>query len=93
MVLNYALFIRNHYHPPRPPVSKSGSDVLPILQCSGTYHTPAQRDILVSDKALFLAQLCITIFYSCRDQSHIRIKSEVGTDKPVEALQCMFFFC
>ena len=31
-------------------------------------------------------------FYSSRDQSHIRIKSEVGTVKPVEALQCVLLF-
>ena len=40
--------------------------------------------------ALLFAQLCITEFYLGRDQSQIRIKSEVGTVKYVEALQ--FFF-
>ena len=40
---------------------------------------------------LLFAQLCITaFFYLGRDQSQIRIKSEVGTVKHVEALQ--FFF-
>ena len=50
MVLNYALFIRNHYPTPyTSPLSRSGPDVFPIFQCSGTCPTPAQRDILVSD--------------------------------------------
>ena len=31
MVLNYALSIRNRYHPPPPPVSKNGPDVLLIF--------------------------------------------------------------
>ena len=39
---------------------------------------------------LLFVQLCITEFYLGRDQSQIRIKSEVGTVKHVEALQ--FFF-
>ena len=39
---------------------------------------------------LLFVQLCITEFYLGRDQSQIRIKSEVGTIKHVEALQ--FFF-
>ena len=39
---------------------------------------------------LLFAQLCITEFYLGRDQSQIRIKSEVGTVKHVEALQVFF---
>ena len=39
---------------------------------------------------LLFAQLCISEFYLGRDQSQIRIKSEVGTVKHVVALQ--FFF-
>ena len=51
MVLNYALFISNHYPHPLtpPPMSKSGPDVFLIFKCSGICPTPAQRDILVSD--------------------------------------------
>ena len=47
MVLNYALFIRNHYPPS--PMSKSGPDFFLSFQCSGTCPTPAQGGILVSD--------------------------------------------
>ena len=39
---------------------------------------------------LLFAQLCITEFYLGKDQSQIRIKSEVGTVKHVEALQLFF---
>ena len=66
---------------PPSPMSKSWPDVFLIFQCFGTCPTPAQGDILVSDKALFLAQLCITNFLS-----ELRVRL-------VEAFQYMYFFC
>ena len=63
-------------------MSKSGANVLLIFQCPVICPTPSQVDIIVSnDPSAFIAQLCITeiLLGPGRDQSQIRIKSEVGT--------------
>ena len=73
-----------------PPVSKSRANVLLIFQCPGICPTPSQVDILVSDDSLAFCPTIYKRFYLGKDQSLIRIKSEVGTVKHVEALQ--FFF-
>ena len=67
-------------------MSKNRANALLIFQCPGICLTPSQVDILVSDDSL---AFCPT-FDLGRDQSQIRLKSEVGTVKHVEALQ--FFF-
>ena len=61
-----------------------------IFQCPGICPTPSQVDILVLDDSLAFCPTMYNSFYLGRDQSQIRIKSEVGTVKHVEALQ--FFF-
>ena len=72
-------------------MSKSRANALLIFQCPGICLTPSQVDILVSDDSLaFCPTMYNRVFYLGRDQSQIRIKSEVGTIKHVEALQ--FFF-
>ena len=71
-------------------MSKSRANVLLNFQCPGICLTPSQVDILVSDDSLAFCPTMYNSFYFGRDQSQIRIKSEVGTVKHVEALQ--FFF-
>ena len=77
-------------HALHPPMSKSRADVLLIFQCPGKCLTLYEWTYLCLMIPLLFAQLCITEFYLGKDQSQIRIKSEVGTVKHVEALQ--FFF-
>ena len=73
-------------HALRPPVSKSRANVLLIFQCPGICPTPSQVDILESDDSLAFCPTMYTRVFTWV----IRIKSEVGTVKHVEALQ---FFC
>ena len=73
-------------HALHPPMSKSRANVLLIFQCPGICPPPSQVDILVSDDSL---AFCPTM-YNRVFTWVIRIKSEVGTVKHVEALQ--FFF-
>ena len=77
-------------HALHPPLSKSRANVLLIFECPDICLTPSQVDILVSDDSLAFCPTMYNSFYLGRDQSQIRIKSEVGTVKHVEALQ--FFF-
>ena len=80
-------------HALHPPVSRSRANVLMIFQCPGIWPTPSQKDILVSgDSLAFLPNYVEQSFYLGRDQSQIRIKSEVGTVKHVEALQFSFYW-
>ena len=71
-------------------MSKSRANVLLIFQCPGICLTPSQVDILVSDDSLAFCQTMYNSFNLDRDQSQIRISSEVGTVKHVEALQVFF---
>ena len=73
------------------PVSKSRANVLLIFQCPGICLTPVQVIILVSDDSL---AFCPTMYNGVftRVESQIRIKSEDGTVKHVEALQFFSFY-
>ena len=90
MVLNHALFIRNHYPPPphTSPMSKSGPDVFLIFQCSGTCPTPAQGDFLYRIESCFSP----TIHNKSFTQAEIRAIPELEV-RLVEAFQYMYFFC
>ena len=77
---------------PSPPLSLSLSLSLSIcgVDLADQGSRARYRAIQVLMKPLLFAQLCISEFYLGRDQSQIRIKSEVGTVKHFVALQ--FFF-
>ena len=78
-----AMFTSDSQHPPR---SKHA------VYLGGICPTQSQVDILVSDDSLAFCPTMYNSFYLGRDQSQIRIKSEVGTVKHVEALQFFSFY-
>ena len=70
---------------------KIGANVLLISQCPGICSTPSQGDMLLSEyNPAFSPAIYNNFFYLGRDQSNIRIKSEFGTVKHVEAFQSLF---
>ena len=73
-------------------MSKSGATVLLLFQCPGICPTQSQLDMIVSDDSPVLARTIYTynIIFTWVE-SHIRIKSEVGTVKQVEVFQHFFY--